>query len=319
VKILIVRFSSIGDIVLTTPVVRCIKAQLPDVELHFLTKQRFKSVIAQNPYLDRIHYIQDSLKDVVPVLRAENFDAVVDLHNNLRTLQLKIALGKRSYTFDKLNLEKFLMVQFKFDKLPTKHIVDRYFDAIAPLGVINDNKGLDYFIAPQDEIDPQTYLPVAFHAGYHALVAGGSYFTKRIPQNKLAEICERSDKPLVILGGPEDAAVASSVENQFPGKVLNLCGRINLNQSASLVKQATIVISSDTGLMHMAAAFRKPLVSVWGNTIPEFGMYPYLPGEGSRILEVKELSCRPCSKLGYKKCPKGHFKCMNEIDTSSIF
>jgi len=317
-KILVVRFSSIGDIVLTTPILRCIKQQLQNVELHYVTKHSFLSVIENNIYVDKVFTIKDSLKDVIPQLKKENYDYVIDLHRNVRTLRLKTALGKKSFSFNKLNWEKFLIVNFKKNKLPTIHIVDRYFETVQSLGVKNDGKGLDYFIDEKDEIDIPSALPSMFHEDYHALVVGGSYFTKQIPINKLKEICAKSLQPLILLGGKEDAAIAEQVYQLHKNKTINLCGKLNLNQSASIIQQANKVITSDTGLMHIAAAYKKDIISLWGNTIPEFGMGPYLAGKNSQILEVKELSCRPCSKLGYKKCPKGHFKCMNEIEIKSI-
>ncbi len=317
-KILVVRFSSIGDIVLTTPILRCIKQQLKDVELHYVTKHNFLSVIDNNIYVDKVFTIKDSLKDVIPQLKKENYDYVIDLHHNIRTLRLKTALGKKSFSFNKLNWEKFLIVHFKKNKLPPIHIVDRYFETLQPLGVKNDGKGLDYFINEKDEIDIPSTLPTLFHDDYNALVVGGSYFTKQIPINKLKEICTKSALPLILLGGKEDAAIAEQVYQFHKNKTINLCGKLNLNQSASIIQQANKVITSDTGLMHIAAAFKKDIISLWGNTIPEFGMGPYLAGKNSQILEVKGLSCRPCSKLGYKKCPKGHFKCMNDIEIKSI-
>ncbi len=317
-KILVVRFSSIGDIVLTTPIIRCIKQQLKDVELHYVTKHNFLSVIDNNIYVDKVFTIKDSLKDVIPQLKKENYDYVIDLHHNIRTLRLKTALGKKSFSFNKLNWEKFLIVHFKKNKLPPIHIVDRYFETLQPLGVKNDGKGLDYFINEKDEIDIPSTLPTLFHDDYNALVVGGSYFTKQIPINKLKEICTKSALPLILLGGKEDAAIAEQVYQFHKNKTINLCGKLNLNQSASIIQQANKVITSDTGLMHIAAAFKKDIISLWGNTIPEFGMGPYLAGKNSQILEVKGLSCRPCSKLGYKKCPKGHFKCMNDIEIKSI-
>lgn len=317
-KILVVRFSSIGDIVLTTPILRCIKQQLKDVELHYVTKHNFLSVIDNNIYVDKVFAIKDSLKDVIPQLKKENYDYVIDLHHNVRTLRLKTALGKKSFSFNKLNWEKFLIVSFKKNKLPPIHIVDRYFETVQSLGVKNDGKGLDYFINDKDEIDIPSTLPTLFHEDYNALVVGGSYFTKQIPINKLKEICTKSSLPLILLGGKEDAAIAEQVYLFHKNKTINLCGKLNLNQSASIIQQANKVITSDTGLMHIAAAFKKDIISLWGNTIPEFGMGPYLAGKNSQILEVKGLSCRPCSKLGYKKCPKGHFKCMNDIVITEI-
>lgn len=317
-KILVVRFSSIGDIVLTTPILRCIKQQLKDVELHYVTKHNFLSIIENNVYVDKVFTIKDSLKDVIPQLKKENYDYIIDLHHNVRTLRLKTALGKKSFSFNKLNWEKFLIVNFKKNKLPNIHIVDRYFETVQSLRVKNDGEGLDYFINDKDEIDIPSTLPTLFHEDYNALVVGGSYFTKQIPINKLKEICTKSSLPLILLGGKEDAAIAEQVYQFHKNKTINLCGKLNLNQSASIIQQANKVITSDTGLMHIAAAFKKDIISLWGNTIPEFGMGPYLAGKNSQILEVKGLSCRPCSKLGYKKCPKGHFKCMNDIEIKSI-
>lgn len=317
-KILIVRFSSIGDIVLTTPVVRCLKQQLKGLELHYLTKQKFASVIEHNPYIDKLITINDSIAEVVQQLKQENYDYVLDLHHNIRTLQLKWSLGKKSFSFNKLNWEKFLLVNFKINKLPQKHIVDRYFETTKEFNITNDNKGLDYFIAEKDQVNIAQALPANFSNGYNALVVGGSYYTKQIPLNKLLEICKISSKPLVLMGGKEDSEIAEKVQQILKDKVFNSCGKFSINQSASVIQQADKVITSDTGLMHIAAAYKKEMVSLWGNTIPEFGMGPYFPGENSQILEVKNLSCRPCSKLGYKKCPKGHFKCMNDIDINSV-
>ena len=317
-KVLIVRFSSIGDIVLTTPIVRCLKQQVNNVEVHYLTKDSFKSVLDKNPYIDFLHTIKNDLSEIIPTLKKENFDYVVDLHRNFRTLKLKKKLGVKSFSYNKLNWEKFLLTFFKINKLPNTHIVNRYFKTIESLGFSNDNKGLDYFIDSLDEVNIKEVLPIEFMTGFNALVVGGSYFTKQIPQNKLNEICLQSKLPLVLLGGKDDFEIAESVFHNHKNKTINLCGKLKLNQSASIIKQSVKVITSDTGLMHIAAAYKKDIISVWGNTIPEFGMGPYLAGEESQIIEVKNLSCRPCSKLGYKKCPKGHFKCMNDLDFTSV-
>ena len=317
-KVLIVRFSSIGDIVLTTPVVRCLKQQIDNIEIHYLTKNNFISVIENNPYIDKIHTIGNDLKNLTPLLKQEKFDLIIDLHHNVRTLRLKYVLGIKSVSFNKLNWKKFLITTFKINTLPKQHIVDRYLETINFLGVFNDNKGLDYFISNKDEVELESILPVHFLNGYYALVIGGSYFTKQIPLNKLKEICVKSTLPLVLLGGNEDAITAETLQKMFPTQTVNMCGKMRLNQSASIIEQSKKVITSDTGLMHIAAAYKKDIISIWGNTIPEFGMGPYMAGNHSQTIEVKNLSCRPCSKLGFKKCPKGHFKCMNAINVNTI-
>ncbi|WP_187261674.1 glycosyltransferase family 9 protein [Pontibacter beigongshangensis] len=321
-KILILRFSSIGDIVLTTPVIRCIKQQVPGAEVHFCTKQGFRTILENNPHIDKVHVLQGSLKELVQELQAENFDYVVDLHNNLRTRVIKFRLGKPNKSFNKLNYEKWLMVNLKLSMLPDVHIVDRYLEAASALGVKDDGNGLDYFIPAKDEVALES-LPEPFRQGYTAFAIGAQHFTKRLPTKRIVELCERLQRPVVLLGGKEDAATGNEIASYFDaalGKagtvIYNACGQYNLNQSASLVRQAEQVVSHDTGLMHIAAAFGKDIISVWGNTIPEFGMYPYRTSY--KVLEVKGLSCRPCSKIGYSKCPKGHFKCMWDISFDAV-
>lgn len=324
-KILVVRFSSIGDIVLTTPVVRALHQQL-GAEVHYLTKQAFKGVLEANPYIAKLHLLQKDVSEVLPALRQERFDAVVDLHNNLRSAQVKWQLGAKRYAFQKLNWEKWLLVRFKLNRLPDRHIVDRYLAAAAPLGIHNDGQGLDYFISPADTVDTRPLLsthgipPLVGERDdqpprYVAFVIGAAHATKRMPPEKITSICRNIDWPVLLLGGPDDAAAGQQIADAAGTHVINLCGQLRLNQSASLVQQAWQVITHDTGLMHIAAAFSKDIISVWGSTVPEFGMTPYYP-EGvarNRSLQVQGLPCRPCSKIGFDTCPKGHFKCMNEI------
>ena len=317
-KVLVIRFSSIGDIVLTTPVIRCLKQQLPGAEIHYVAKEVFSVVLHGNPYLDKLLTFKKDISEIYEVLQSEKYDLVIDLHKNLRSLRLKQKLGAKSYAFDKLNVQKFLAVNLKMlNVLPPRHIVDRYLDTVLPLGVKNDHKGLDYFLEKKDQVDVPNLFFNGKETKYVALVVGGSYYTKKIPLDKLKEICRDTRLPIVLLGGREDAVIAEELIKEFP-TLINACDKFSINQSASLVQQSEWVVTSDTGLMHIASAFNKKIISVWGNTIPEFGMEPYLPNEQNKILEVKGLSCRPCSKLGYKKCPKGHFKCMKGQDFSSI-
>jgi len=322
VKILLLRFSSIGDIVLTSPVVRCLKQQLPDSKIHFLTKKSFVTIVDNNPNIDKVFSFEKNADEVLSELKKENYDWIIDLHHNLRSMQVKRALGKPSKSFDKLNIEKWLLVNFKINRLPNKHIVDRYFETVAHLGVKNDLKGLDFFIDAKDEVNISS-LPKEFQNGYTAFVIGAKHNTKKLPVEKIISICSKLNRPVILIGGKEDLEIGNTIISNIKlqtSNFFNACGKLNIHQSASLIKQAEQVITHDTGMMHIAAAFRKKIISVWGNTVPEFGMYPYMPGEESKskIVEVKNLSCRPCSKIGFEKCPKGHFKCMNEIDETAF-
>jgi ADP-heptose:LPS heptosyltransferase len=211
-----------------------------------------------------------------------------------------------------LNIRKLILTKFKINILPDGHIVERYLETLRHFNIVNDGKGLEHFIPEEDEF-PITELPESFQNGYVALVLAGTYFTKRMPAEKYRKLISETLLPFVLLGGKSEQTMASHILEWNTGSVVDFTGKLRINQSASLVKNARLVISNDTGLMHIAAAFHKKILSVWGNTTPELGMYPYLPVKGSEILEVKELSCRPCSKLGYHQCPKKHFRCMNDL------
>ena len=318
-KILVIRFSSIGDIVLTTPVIRCLKQQLKDVEIHFLTKKTFKPVLENNPNIDKIFTIEYKIDEVITALRKESYFYIIDLHKNFRSIGVILKLKRPSSSFCKINVKKWLIVNLKINKLPAIHIVDRYFQAVEKLGVKNDGNGLDYFIPKKDEVDLKS-LPQLFQNGYIGWVIGGKHNTKMYPEEKIIEVCQAINKSVVLLGGNEDSEAGERIVKAVGDRIYNACGKFNINQSASFVRQADEIITNDTGLMHIAAAFRKEIISLWGNTIPEFGMYPYMPGDEnkSHILEVKNLSCRPCSKLGYTACPKKHFECMKRINVEEL-
>ncbi len=319
-KVLVIRFSSIGDIVLTSPIIRCLKQQVPDAKVHFLTKQQFLPVIEANPYIDRIWLYDKNFRELIPQLKLEGFDFIVDLHKNYRSFFVIRKLGVPSASFPKLNFRKWMLVNLKINFLPPVHVVDRYFRATEKLKIKNDGRGLDFFIPVNEEVDLMT-LPATHREGFIAIVIGGKHNTKIFPVEKLTELCENLSLPVILLGGKEDQQRGELIAASDSSTIFNACGKYTLNQSASVLRQATSVLTNDTGLMHVAAAFRKRMVSVWGNTIPAFGMYPYL-SEGSEgnscIAEVKGLPCRPCSKLGYQTCPKKHFRCMMEIEIKPV-
>ena len=313
-KFLILRFSSIGDIVLTTPVIRCLKQQYPDAEVHYVTKKSYETLLENNPHIDKVFVLENGLNIMIKDLQSERYDYVIDLHNNLRTTIIKLRLGVKSFSFDKLNLQKWILVKFKKNLMPNVHIVDRYMNTVESLGVKNDNKGLDYFIPEKDEM-PSDWLPENFRNGYAVYAIGGQHETKKLLLNKMIELCQTINLPLVLIGGKEDSIISEQLTINIKNiPIFDACGKCNLNQSASIIQNSELVYTHDTGMMHVAAAFKKKIVSVWGNTVPELGMYPYQTD--FEVIENKDLNCRPCSKIGYNKCPLGHFKCMNDLKFS---
>ena len=319
-KVLIIRFSSIGDIVLTTPVVRCLKKQFNgELEIHYLTKSTYRSILEGNPYIDCLHSFDRSISEVIPNLKKESFDAIIDLHKNIRTFLVKLKLQKKSYSFNKLNIKKWLLVNFKLNILPKVHIVDRYLETIKQWNILNDGEGLDYFIPQKDEVSLES-LPALFHSGYIGFAIGAKFSTKALPKEKIISICKKINKPILLLGGNEDNQLAEEIKTEIGDNIFVACGQYSINQSASLVKQAEKIITHDTGLMHIAAACKKEIICIWGNTVPDFGMHPYLPIKSNQptSIQVADLKCRPCSKIGFAKCPKKHFNCMNKINEEQI-
>ncbi len=331
-RFLILRFSSIGDIVLTTPVVRCIKEQYPNAEVHFATKKQFEVLVKNNPFIDKFILFENSFSEFIKALKSTHYDYIIDLHNNLRTTIIKLNLGlfgstplRNIRSFDKLNFQKWLLVNLKINRMPELHIVDRYLKTVEGLGIRNDNEGLSPLPAPpapdggasienfknKDEI-----LERLKSQNFIAFAIGGQHFTKKLPNHRIVEICKNLNQNIILLGGKEDEANGDEIMERLGEKVINLAGKLSLLESNYILEQSKAVITHDTGLMHMAAALKKKVISIWGNTVPEFGMYPYQTE--FQIIENKNLSCRPCSKIGHKQCPKGHFKCMEELDLSQI-
>ncbi len=320
-RLLFIRFSSIGDIVFTTPAIRAAKQQLPGVEIHFLTKPSMKAVTEANPYIDHFHYLERDLSATITALQSINFDYVIDLHKNFRTFKIKRALGVPALTYKKLTWQKFLLTNLHWNFMPTRHITDRCLDTLAPLGIVNDGKGLDYFVPANIQLSPSV-LPASHRDGYIALVIGASFASKKLPIQQLQALCAQLNYPVVLVGGKEDAAEGEEVAAIDKGKIFNACGKFSLHESALIVEQSKTVISHDTGFLYIACAYHKKIVAIWGATSPALQVEPYYPSDSEGELYynaiVPNLPCQPCSNYGTKKCPQGHFACMRQQNISAI-
>ncbi len=314
-KILIIRFSSIGDIVLTTPIIRTVKKKFPQAEIHFLTKKSFVDLISHNPHVSQVIGMDGSIKDTIHLLKNKQYDIVIDLHKNIRSKKVITALRKPTFSFDKLNIQKWLWVNLKWNLMPEKHLVDRYFEGVESLGIKDDGEGLDYFFSENYVWKNEFSLPEK----YIIFAIGGTYSTKRMPFEKMRDLLTNTRQKVILIGGKEDMEVGEKLA--LNDQVTNLCGKLSIMESAYLIKFANSVITHDTGMMHIACALRKKVITIWGNTHPLLGFYPFYPkdvqSDELRFDFQVDLKCRPCSKLGKKKCPKGHFNCMNlqPIDT----
>lgn len=317
-KILVIRLSSIGDIVLASPVFRCLH-QLPEAEVHFVTKLKFKMVTASNPFIQKFHYLDSGLSDLISELKNENFDYIIDLHNNLRSNKIKSELKIKSFTINKENIKKFFLTEFSLSFGKIEHITKRSLATVAHLGVKDDGKGLDYFIDEKDVTSMQD-IPSSHHAGYIAFVIGASYNCKKLPVYKFKQLLQKLDHPVILIGGEKDRKEGEEIAAVDPVKIYNACGKFNLNESADLIKKSKLVVSHDTGFQYVACAFQKPVIALWGCTSPRLGFEPYYGSSNFKNNYDNiflDLHCQPCSK-GTDHCPLGHFNCMNKIDVDII-
>ncbi|MDR6941308.1 glycosyltransferase family 9 protein [Mucilaginibacter pocheonensis] len=314
-KILVIRFSSMGDIIYTTPVVRCLKKQIPGAEVHFLTKPAFKYIYDNNPYVDKLLLLRATLSATINEIKAEDYDYIIDLHNNLRTAIIKLRTGIRSSTYQKQPIKKWLSLKFKLKLIRPVHLVDRYLKTVTFLGVVNDGQPIDYYIKADHQLN--NLLPVSHQNEYVAFVIGATHFTKRMPNEKIISICRQLSSPVVLLGGNDVKANGDIIAGAIGATVYNASGITSLDESVFLVSKAKSIIGFDTGLTHIAEAFDKPIASVWGGTTPDLlGVQPYMVKDV--LVTGVDLPCRPCSKFGLEKCPLGHFKCMYDIPNDDI-
>lgn len=328
-KILLIRFSSLGDVILTTPLVRALRAAYPNAELHFATRPAFAPILASNPRLDRVLTLQGSdasaLARFAKTLRAQHYDHVLDLHGTLRARALRVLVpGPRWRTYPKASLRRRLMVRFpgwaRWKDDVVVPVPERYFGAARALDVRPDGLPPEVFPTDEARAAAERALAGAGVAPDETIVAiapGARHRTKCWPEERWAElareIVDRGERP-VLLGGPEDAPLARRIADAAPGTV-SLAGALDVLASAAVLARARILASGDTGVMHLATATGTPVVALFGPTVRGFGFFPYT--DQATILE-RDLPCRPCSIHGTDACPLGHHECLRGIGVEEV-
>ena len=324
-KILIIHTVSSAKVLLITPLIRALKAWR-EGEIHVLSTKESLDLLRSNKL---VNDFIDSGTNFFPLRRKiarESFDLIIDLDNSLISTALRIGSAKKYLVFKNRRMAKWLFIKTKIDRLPKSHVADQYLKLAETLGISDDGLGLDFFIPDKDEVE-NDWLPETHQNGYAALAISASHHTKKLPSNRLIELCDRINKPIILVGTSDDLEVANEVENFFrPGSsaeeeeieelnkktvIFNSCGKFSFNQAASLIKNASWVFTYDNPMMHIASVFDKRIYTMWGSTTPLMGTYPYRTK--FTVFENNKLNCRPCSLSGYANCPKGHFKCMNDM------
>jgi len=306
VKILVIRFSAIGDVLLTFPILQGLKNKYPEAEIHVLTKKEQAQLFDLLPFHVHQWVFSGNLIATARSIRRHKFDRVIDLHNNLRTLLLQVLSAKSHWQrVRKYNVLKWRITTFKKKNLIVPHIVTRYAKAAE----------VEEYLTPLALQLPKENVP-DLPENYIAWVVGAKSKTKQFPLEKIRETIAACDLPVVILGGKEEMPFGETLELEF-AHVINKAGKTTIQEAAGILAWAKAVVTNDTGLMHLASFFNKPMLAIWGNTMPAFGMYAY---QTEKVIhaQVSDLSCRPCSKIGYKECPKGHFRCMLQHNTTEL-
>jgi heptosyltransferase-2 len=356
-KILIIRFSSLGDIILTTPLLKILRQSCPAAQIDYLTKSSYFDLLRFNPNINNVLQVADDidfkgLRSLRKTLSAANYDLIIDLHNNLRTFYLRILLRFRSkfLVYSKYSLRKFLLVKFKINlmkKLPP--IYERYISTII---TGPDSRTPGSASLPEIFTDTASKLHVQELLNQNNIPATGKiicivpssrHFTKTYPAESYAELINKYDTRkyhFVLVGKGEDKKDTELIKSMTGSNVFDFCNKLNLLELTELMKKCSLVITGDTGPMHIAEAVSVPIVMLAGSSVSEFGFYPKTaPGlplqairleepwaEGEEagtarnsVLEVNGLKCRPCSHIGRSYCPKGHFKCMREITPENVY
>ena len=318
---------TIADVVFATPIIRALKVQLDELELHILADLTAAFTLDENPYVDNIHFPTGSTWKNYRRLKREKFDIVVNLREGLNSKFLTLLLNAKTYALKSNRWKEWLMINLKIDQLSNHHLVHRMFEGLSKLPIKPDELGLDYFIPDKDKV-AKDWLPEAFREAYVVFCINASHNTRKLTVSRMIELCDKINKPIVLLGSKEDTETGEAISEFFNQSfsagyeegllqlnkstiIYNACGKFNFNQMASVVKQARAIFTFDNEFIPIASAFKKEIFGLWGNTILLIGRYPYRTK--FTVLENNKTSCRPCSARGFAKCPKGHFNCMNQI------
>ncbi|MBL0175230.1 MAG: lipopolysaccharide heptosyltransferase II [Ignavibacteria bacterium] len=326
---LVLRLSSIGDVILVTPFLRALKAAFPSVSIDVAVKAQFAELLAHHPLVDRLIAVDTvagmaGLRTLNAEFRARRYDAVFDLHNNFRSRLLRRGTGTALRVIRKRSIRRALFVRFKLRTLGgVVPVAERYIETAADFGVRPDGRGPEVFLPKGMAESVRAKLRALGwnpDAPAIAIAPGARHFTKRWPAESWAgvarAIAAQTDAQVLLLGGPDDGVAGDAIAAAIPGRVINACGALTLLETAAAMDCCSAVACNDSGLMHLATARGIPVVAVFGSTVKELGFFPM--GEGNTVIEVAGLPCRPCSHVGRDRCPEGHFRCMRDIPSSAV-
>ena len=328
-KLLVIRLSSIGDVLLTTPLIRVLKKKFPSCRIDFVIKKQFQDIIAYHPSLTKIYTFdkkegRQTLKKIKAQLKEQHYDLIVDIHRNFRSIYLRTGLSaKKTATFKKYILNRWLLVNFNINRyrriIP---VYQRYIDSLQEFDVSYDNAGLDIYIPAEitQKIAAQWHDTLNNYQLIIALAPGASFLTKRWHTegfiNVTKHLVQKFKAAVVLFGDGQDNLTTTEIEASVKNNIFNVAGKLSLLETAALMNYCNLVVTNDTGLMHIASALKKKVVAIFGSTTEELGFFPC--AANSIVVQNNNINCRPCSHVGRHKCPKKHFKCMTDIEAQQV-
>lgn len=329
-KILVFRLSSIGDIILTSALIRCLKNKYPQARVDFVIKKQFYQLVESNPHINNVYIVDtkdgfEGLKKMASDIKEEKYDVFLDIHKNWRSLYVGFFSGARSrFTFSKHVFKRTLLTTLRINLYwKIRPVYQRYIDSAKRIGVVYDGQGTEVFIPEYISVSISKRLNdagVDVKKPFVVLCPGASFKNKQWLPERFAElgnmVQRQHSMPVVILGGKAEEDIATTIARQCPGKTVNFAGSLNLLESGAVLALAKVVVVNDTGMLMMAESQHTPVVGIYGPTVRWFGFYPILTE--SQTVEV-DLPCRPCTKMGLNSCPKKHWKCMQSISVEMVY
>jgi len=328
-RILVFRLSAIGDIILTSALIRCLKKQIPDCTIDFVVKRQFEQLVSSNPHISTIYTVDSNegfsgLRSLAKNLQTKKYDVFLDIHKNFRSQFVRRKSNpQKIFTYKKHVIKRALLINFHVDLYnPPVPVYKRFILSAEALGIKDDGEKTEFYIdhLAQEKIDGLLATKGAEPLTYITLCPGASFWNKQWPIENLSllatKIIQQTDKNVVLIGGPKEKELSAQIASANP-KVIDLTGKLNLQESAAVLKNTLCTVANDTGMLHLSEALKRPVVGIYGPTARQLGYFPLL--EESQIVEVEDLACRPCTKMGMNNCPKKHFKCMRDINPEHVF
>jgi lipopolysaccharide heptosyltransferase II len=332
-KILLIRMSSMGDVILTSPLVRQLRRSFPDAQIDYLIRTEYADLVKFNPHLTHtlqydVQTRKKGLRELREYLKKQGYDAVFDLHRNFRSFYLRRFSSKSLFLkVNKNRIIRFLLIKFNINLYKKIYdnplsIAEKYLKTASKLMEVRNDLKLDLYL-PQKIADKgkQLWRKLEFENFGLIIAPGSRHFTKRWPTELYSELIMKIHQTYgwrtLLVGSPEESSLAEDIQKKTGNGACEVAaGYFSLLQTAALIKACPLFISNDSGLMHVAAAFEKPQIAIFGSTTQELGFFPVNPR--AVVVENQNLKCRPCTHIGRESCPKKHFKCMVEITPQRV-